>query len=68
MANEQGLALHHNLYLAQVVADQGRTAAYDVEDGVGQSDTRADLHATGNHVNLGIDMIVGQEFLQDNGI
>ena len=68
MTDKQCLALHHYLYLAQVVANQGRTAAHDVEDSIGQSDTRANLYATGNHVYLSIDMILGQEFLQDDGI
>ena len=61
VADEQGLALHHHLHLAQVVAHQRRAAADDVEDAVGQSDARADLHGTRDDVYLGADAILVQE-------
>ena len=44
MSDEQSLALHHYLHLAQVIAYQCASAADDVEDGICQPDTRTDLH------------------------
>ena len=68
VTDEQGLALHHHFHLAQVVAYQGRAAANDIKDTVGQTDTRTDLHATGNHMDVGIDSLLIQESAEDKGV
>ena len=68
VADEQGLTLHHYLYLAQVVAHQRRARGYDVEDTVGQSDARTDLYRTRDHVDLGLDTLLVEEMLEDGGI
>ena len=68
ISDEQGLALHHHLHLAQVVADERRAATDNVEDGIGQAYARADFHAAGNDVYLGMDMMVVEELLKNDGI
>ena len=68
VADQQRLALHHHLYLAQVVAHQRRARGYDVEDTVSQPDARTDLHRTRNHVDLGLDTLLVEEMLEDGRI
>ena len=68
VTDEQGLALHHHFHLAQVVAHQGGATADDVEDTVGQTNTRTDLHTTGNHMDISIDAFFFQEPTQDKGV
>ena len=68
VANEQCFRLHHYLDLFQAVAHQGRTRANDVEDSIGQSDTRRNLYRTGNDVYLGTYALLFQEARKDAGI
>ena len=61
VADEQGLAPHHYLHLAQVVAYQCGAAADDVEDAVGESDARTDFHRPRDDVNFCLDAVLVEE-------
>ena len=68
VADQQGLTLHHHLHLAEVVAHKRRTRGHDIEDSIGQSNARADLYRTRNHVNLSLDAMLVKKLLEDGGI
>ena len=58
VANQQGLALHHHLHLAEVVAYEGRAAADYVEDSVSKADARRDFHTARDDVNLSLYAVI----------
>ena len=68
VGDEQCLAVHGDLDLAEVVAHEGRTAADDVEDGVGQADSRGNLHGTRDDVDLGVNTFLLKVGAEDGRI
>ena len=68
MTDEQGLALHDNLHFAQVVAHECRTAADNVEDGIGQSYARTNLYASHDDMYIGLDALLLKKLIQDDGV
>ena len=68
VGDEQRLALHDDGHLLQVIANQGGTGAYDIENTVGQPDTGRDFHRTGNDMDVSLHPVFLHEFFQDIGI
>ena len=54
ITNEHGFAFHNNFHLPKVVADEGRTAAHDVKNAIGQTDSRTDFNRARNYMNISL--------------
>ena len=68
MPDEQSFALHHHFYLTEIIANEGRTTADDIEDTIGKTDARTDFHRTSDDMNLSINTFLCHELTEDVGI
>ena len=65
IAHEQSLALHHHFHLFEVVADESRARANDVEDAISKTDARTNLYATCDDMDIGFDAVFVHKLAQD---
>ena len=62
VAYKQSLAVGDDFHLAQIVAHKRTARAYNVEDSIGKTNTRTNLHATRNNMNVSLYSILAQVF------
>ena len=68
VGNEHSLALHHHFHLTQIIAHECAAAGHNIENGVRQPDSRANLHRTCDNMYVSRNMIGLHESSQDVGI
>ena len=65
IGDEQRLALHHHFHLLEVVADERRSRADNIENAVSQANTRCNFHRSLNDMNINIDSLLLHERFED---